>query len=93
MQEELILFVQKLQNMEELQLLLTQRFKKKDREYNRQKISEVDHYIEIFVDTDIEECEKRDVKGFNDYEIYEHELTKSYTITHLKILSKITFSF
>ena len=37
---------------------------KEDRQYNREKISKEGHYIEIFVDTDIDECEKRDVKGF-----------------------------
>ena len=34
-----------------------------DRDFNRQLISQYGQYVEIFVDTDIETCEKRDVKG------------------------------
>ena len=34
-----------------------------DREFNRQKISQNGHYVEVFVDTPIAVCEKRDPKG------------------------------
>ncbi len=34
-----------------------------DREWNRRLISSCGSYVEIFVDTPIEECEKRDIKG------------------------------
>ncbi len=35
-----------------------------DRRYNRDQISAYGHYMEIFVSTPLEECEKRDPKGF-----------------------------
>ena len=35
-----------------------------DRRFNRELISKYGSYIEIFVDTPIEQCEKRDPKGF-----------------------------
>lgn len=50
---------------------------KEDREYNRKKISNEGHYIEIFVDTEIEECERRDVKGF--YKLAREGLLKEFT--------------
>jgi len=34
-----------------------------DRKFNKNLISQYGNYVEIFMDTDIEECEKRDVKG------------------------------
>ena len=34
-----------------------------DREFNKQLISKYGNYIEIFVDTSLEICEERDVKG------------------------------
>lgn len=50
---------------------------KEDREYNREKISKEGNYIEIFVDTDIDECEKRDVKGF--YKLAKEGILKDFT--------------
>lgn len=50
---------------------------KEDREFNREKISSVGHYIEIFVDTDIEECERRDVKGL--YKLARQGVVKDFT--------------
>jgi len=35
-----------------------------DRIKNKELISSVGNYVQVFVDTPIEECEKRDVKGF-----------------------------
>jgi len=34
-----------------------------DREWNRKEISQCGDYIQIYVDTPVEECERRDVKG------------------------------
>ena len=48
-----------------------------DREYNREKISNEGHYIEIFVNTTIEECEKRDVKGL--YKLARQGVIKEFT--------------
>ena len=48
-----------------------------DREYNREKISNEGHYIEIFVNTSIEECEKRDVKGL--YKLARQGVIKEFT--------------
>lgn len=50
---------------------------KEDREFNRKKISEVGNYIEIFVDTEIDECERRDVKGL--YKLAKDGLLKEFT--------------
>jgi sulfate adenylyltransferase len=50
---------------------------KEDREFNRKKISDVGNYIEIFVDTEIEECEKRDVKGL--YKLARDGLLQEFT--------------
>lgn len=48
-----------------------------DRKYNRDKISNEGHYIEIFVNTSIEECEKRDVKGL--YKLARQGVIKDFT--------------
>ena len=48
-----------------------------DRQYNREKISNEGHYIEIFVNTSIEECEKRDVKGL--YKLARQGIIKDFT--------------
>ena len=48
-----------------------------DREYNREKITNEGHYIEIFVNTSIEECEKRDVKGL--YKLARQGVIKDFT--------------
>ena len=48
-----------------------------DREYNRQLISKHGNYVEIFVDTSIEECEKRDVKGL--YSLARKGIIKDFT--------------
>ena len=50
---------------------------KKDREINRNLISQVGNYIEIYVDTSIENCEKRDVKGL--YSLARKGLIKDFT--------------
>ena len=34
-----------------------------DRDYNREQISNWGHYVEVWMDTPIEECEERDIKG------------------------------
>ena len=34
-----------------------------DREFNRKEIEKYGHYVEIYVNTSLEECERRDVKG------------------------------
>ena len=36
---------------------------KEDRAYNRKRISEYGKYVEVYVDTGLNECERRDVKG------------------------------
>ncbi len=48
-----------------------------DRQYNREKISNEGHYIEIFVNTSVEECEKRDVKGL--YKLARQGIIKDFT--------------
>ena len=50
---------------------------KKDRQINRNLISQVGNYIEIYVDTSIENCEKRDVKGL--YSLARKGLIKEFT--------------
>ena len=48
-----------------------------DREFNKENISKNGHYIEIFVDTSIEDCEKRDVKGL--YKLAREGIIKEFT--------------
>ena len=48
-----------------------------DREYNKQSISANGNYIEIFVDTSLEECERRDVKGL--YKLARKGIIKEFT--------------
>ena len=48
-----------------------------DREFNKEKINSNGHYIEIFVDTSIEYCEKRDVKGL--YKLAREGIIKEFT--------------
>ena len=48
-----------------------------DRQANRDKISENGEYIEIFVDSSIETCEKRDVKGL--YKLARDGVIKEFT--------------
>ena len=48
-----------------------------DRNYNRELISKNGNYIEIFVDTSLEECEKRDVKGL--YSLARRGIIKDFT--------------
>ena len=48
-----------------------------DRIYNREKISSVGHYIEIFVNTSLDNCEKRDVKGL--YKLARKGVIKEFT--------------
>ena len=50
---------------------------KEDRIYNREKISSNGHYIEIFVDTSLDNCEKRDVKGL--YKLARKGVIKEFT--------------
>tara|TARA_B100000886_G_scaffold336968_1_gene296760 strand:+ start:4039 stop:5730 length:1692 start_codon:yes stop_codon:yes gene_type:complete len=50
---------------------------KEDRIYNREKISSEGHYIEIFVDTSLDNCEKRDVKGL--YKLARKGVIKEFT--------------
>ncbi len=49
----------------------------KDRNINRDKISSNGEYIEIFVNSSIEECEKRDVKGL--YKLAREGVIKEFT--------------
>jgi sulfate adenylyltransferase len=37
---------------------------KSDRNHNRDMITQYGSYVEVYVNTDLDECEKRDVKGF-----------------------------
>jgi len=73
-----------------------------DRDHNRQLISSKGHYFDIFFDIPIDECAKRDVKGFyqnqgiqkmNVFEKPTH--TPSFIISqnqeHLKTFNKILF--
>tara|TARA_B100001248_G_C27397682_1_gene466892 strand:- start:1111 stop:2802 length:1692 start_codon:yes stop_codon:yes gene_type:complete len=48
-----------------------------DRKYNREQISTNGHYIEIFVNTSLENCEKRDVKGL--YKLARKGIIKEFT--------------
>lgn len=48
-----------------------------DRVYNRKLISNNGNYIEIFVNTDLETCEKRDVKGL--YKLARKGVIKEFT--------------
>lgn len=48
-----------------------------DREYNRKNISSNGNYIEIFVNTSLEECENRDVKGL--YKLARQGVIKQFT--------------
>jgi len=50
---------------------------KEDREWNRKLISQYGGYIEVFVDTPIEVCEERDVKGL--YKLARKGLIKQFT--------------
>ena len=49
----------------------------KDRKINREKIEVEGHYIEIFVNSSIENCRKRDVKGL--YKLAEKGIIKEFT--------------
>ena len=48
-----------------------------DREVNRNLISQYGNYIEIFVNTTVEECEKRDPKGL--YALARESVIKDFT--------------
>lgn len=48
-----------------------------DRKYNRELISKYGHYLEIFVDTPLNICEKRDVKGL--YKLARSGIIKKFT--------------
>ena len=48
-----------------------------DRQVNRELISSDGHYVEIFVDTILEECERRDVKGL--YKLAREGKIKEFT--------------
>lgn len=48
-----------------------------DRKYNRELISKYGKYIEVFVDTPLETCEKRDVKGL--YALARQGIIKQFT--------------
>ena len=48
-----------------------------DRLYNREKISAYGNYFEIMVDTSLEECERRDVKGL--YSLARKGIIKNFT--------------
>lgn len=48
-----------------------------DREYNRSLISQYGHYLEIYVNTDLDVCEKRDVKGL--YKLARTGVIKTFT--------------
>jgi len=48
-----------------------------DREYNRRMISSVGKYIEVFMNTSLEECERRDVKGL--YALARQGVIKNFT--------------
>lgn len=48
-----------------------------DREYNRKLISKYGHYVEIFVDTSLDVCEERDVKGL--YKLARKGIIKQFT--------------
>ena len=50
---------------------------KEDRLYNRNLISENGHYIQIWVDTPLSTCKKRDVKGL--YDLAERGIIKQFT--------------
>lgn len=50
---------------------------KEDRDHNREFISSVGGYIEVFVDTPISVCEKRDVKGL--YKLARKGIIKEFT--------------
>ncbi len=50
---------------------------KEDREYNRSKISDVGNYIEIFVNSSLDTCEKRDAKGL--YQLARRGIIKDFT--------------
>ncbi|MBH11228.1 MAG: adenylyltransferase [Candidatus Marinimicrobia bacterium] len=49
----------------------------KDRQYNRQMISKLGGYIEVYVKTPIEKCEERDAKGL--YELARKGKIKNFT--------------
>ena len=48
-----------------------------DREYNKNLIAQYGKYLEIFVDTDIETCEQRDIKGL--YKLAREGKVKEFT--------------
>ena len=48
-----------------------------DRLYNRSKIEEYGNYVEIYIKTDIKNCEKRDVKGL--YKLVREGKIKEFT--------------
>jgi sulfate adenylyltransferase len=48
-----------------------------DREHNRKLISNLGNYIEIYVKTDLEVCENRDIKGL--YKLAREGIIKSFT--------------
>ena len=48
-----------------------------DRRYNRELISKYGRYLEIFVNTPIEECERRDIKGL--YKMSREGTLKEFT--------------
>jgi sulfate adenylyltransferase len=48
-----------------------------DRDYNRKSISSNGNYIEVFVNTSLEACEKRDVKGL--YKLARQGIIKQFT--------------
>ena len=48
-----------------------------DRQYNKNLISQYGHYVEIFVDTSLETCENRDVKGL--YKLAREGKIKQFT--------------
>ena len=48
-----------------------------DRAFNRKIISQYGKYIEIFMDTHLDECEKRDIKGL--YKLARNGIIKEFT--------------
>lgn len=48
-----------------------------DRKYNRELISQYGNYVEIYVNTNLDECEKRDVKGL--YKLARQGIVKEFT--------------
>jgi sulfate adenylyltransferase len=50
---------------------------KNDREYNKELISSFGNYVQIFVDTNLDECEKRDCKGL--YKLAREGKIKEFT--------------